>query len=687
MTRQMAKQPGVWLIFRRTTHSSRAKRNRRKMCLTPSRGHPLALSIIAILAAAVTFIHASPAQAEDASPSRVHEIPITADDRDHWAFQPLERPQPPQVENTSWPRTPIDQFILARLEDDGLAPAPMADRATLARRLWFNLLGLPPSRDDVRRFAGDDSPDAYERLVDRLLASPHYGERWAQHWLDLARFAETDGYEHDKVRPLAWKYRDWVIAALNDDMPYDQFVQWQIAGDLLEPDNPDAATATAFCLSGPDMPDINSQDERRHMLLNEMTSTVGAVLLGLQMGCAQCHDHMYDPVSQADFYRLRAFFEPAVELKRDRPVTVLASTSADARSHVMIRGDWRRPGVEVPAAFPRIADPWETPLGDDALPERAMLARWITRGDHPLAARVIVNRVWQYHFGRGLSETPSDFGLLGDEPSHPELLDWLATELVASGWRLKSLHRLILTSAVYRQASRLPESARADDRWRASLEQDADAALLSRFPRRRLEAEVIRDAMLSVSGSLSAESGGPGVMPPLPEELLSTLLKNQWQTSPHEADHHRRSIYLFARRNLRFPMFEAFDRPAANESCARRQPSTTALQSLLMLNSAAALDAARRLAGAVWDEAGDDPSEQVNAAVWRAFSREPTRAERDELVEFLRRQRALLEAESRPADSLATPLSTHSVDDYYAGASLADLCLALLNSSEFVYVD
>ena len=285
------------------------------------------------------------------------EIPLTESDRDHWAFQPIQKPGLPEVKRSNWTRTPIDRFILAKLEAEGLQPAPDAERVTLIRRVYFDVIGLPPTPAEVDQFLADQSDDAYERLVDRLLASPRYGERWAQHWLDLARFAETDGYEHDKLRPDAWKYRDWVIKALNADMPYDQFVRWQLAGDVIAPDNPDARTATAFCLSGPDMPDINSQEERRHTLLNEMTSTVGSVFMALQVGCAQCHDHKYDPISTFDFYRLRAFFEPAVQPVKNRSVTTLAATDKKRKpSHVMLRGDWRRPGPQVKPAFLRIAN-------------------------------------------------------------------------------------------------------------------------------------------------------------------------------------------------------------------------------------------------------------------------------------------------------------------------------------------
>lgn len=623
-------------------------------------------------------------------PQQLQETPITDADRDHWSFQPVQRPDLPAVKDERWARTPVDRFILARLETENLQPAADASRVTLIRRVYFDVIGLPPKPEEVDQFLEDQSEDAYEQLVDRLLASSHYGERWAQHWLDLARFAETDGYEHDKIRPHAWKYRDWVIKALNSDMPYDQFVRWQLAGDVIAPENPEARTATAFCLSGPDMPDINSQSERRHTLLNEMTATVGSVFMALQLGCAQCHDHKYDPISAFDFYRLRAFFEPAVKPVKNRSMTTLTATGKPRQpSHVMLRGDWRRPGPEVQPAFLRVVNQRQQKVKtDDARQQRLALARWLTQETHPLTARVMVNRIWQHHFGRGLCASPSDFGLMGEVPSHPELLDWLASEFMESGWKMKSLHRLILTSRVYRQASQ-PQSASpaSMSHWKESLDKDPDAALLSRFPRQRLDAEVIRDAMLAISDKLSTKTGGRGVMPPLPNELRATLLKDQWKTSPRVDDHYRRSIYVFARRNLRYPLFDAFDRPDANNSCPRRGNSTTAPQALLMLNSESSLKRARELAGLIRDRTGTDPEQQVNLLIRRALGREPDKVERKMLVAFLKAQEQLLRKEQRAADQLLLPLGNKEFQDPYAGAALTDLCLAVMNSNEFVYID
>ena len=638
--------------------------------------------------------------AEPRAPTGIEEKPITRENRYHWSFQPLHRPNIPTVRDIDWPITPVDHFILTRLEQAELTPLPAADRVTLIRRVAFDLTGLPPSPDEVDRFLADTSAHAYEKLVDRLLSSPHYGERWAQHWLDLARFAETDGFEQDRVRAEAWRYRDWVIDALNRDLPYDRFVQLQLAGDELHPGDKQAVIATSFCLSGPDMPDINSQDERKHNLLNEITATVGSALLGLQIGCAQCHDHKYDPISQADFYRLRAVFEPAIQLQKGKSISVLCeSTGRPTTSYLMLRGNWQRRGPAVSPAFPRIANPWNVSFEDSKAHDkttgrRTALARWLTRDDHMLTTRVIVNRLWQYHFGHGLSRSPSDFGAMGDEPTHPELLDWLATELVRQNWRLKNIHRLIVTSATYRQASRrttpgwtTDDHMAAEERLQKSKQVDPQNHLLARFPRRRLEGEAIRDSMLAAAGVISTHRGGSGVRPPLPTELLGTLLENQWNVTPNKAEHDRRSIYIFARRNLRYPIFDAFDRPDANASCPRRSYSTTAPQSLLLLNSEFSLATARRLAGYILAHTGSDRDTQITMAFRRTWGRKPTPTELGSSREFLDQQQELLQSEGRPREQLALPIPIQSNAEPHAAAVLTDLCLALFNSNEFIYVD
>ena len=605
--------------------------------------------------------------AEEQSPTP-HEEPLTDDDRDHWAFRPLVRPDVPAVDSLrGWSRNSIDEFVLARVVKAGLKPAPKADRVTLVRRLYFDLIGLPPSPQDVDRFVADEAPDAYESLVEQLLAAPEYGERWGQHWLDLARFAETDGFEHDKVRTEAWKFRDWVINALNEDLPFDKFVQRQLAGDEV---STEFRVATGFLICGPDMPDINLQDERRHSFLNDMTATVGSVFLGLQMGCAQCHNHKYDPISQKDFYRLRAFFDPAFPtLNRNKPVALPDSNNPSTSSFLMIRGDFRRKGSALESAFPRIANREESkPAINEARSNlRTELADWLTRPDHPLVTRTLANRLWHYHFGRGLSETPSDVGVVGDSPINEDLLNWLATEIPRRGWSLKEMHRLIVTSSTWRQASRLSPNATAAQRtdWRRSLNLDPGNLHFSRGTTRRLEGEAIRDTMLAISGQLSQRRGGPGIRPPLPPELVRALLRNQWPVTRDSADYTRRSIYLFVRRNLRYPLFEAFDKPDTNVSCPRRNQSTIAPQALMLLNSETSLQAAKLLASQIRASVGGNSSKQVEA-VWRTvLCRRPTADENATVTKFLTTESA--------TDSESTPL--------------VDLCLALLNTNEFLYVD
>jgi hypothetical protein len=563
------------------------------------------------------------------------------------------------VQSNAWVASPIDRFIAKKLETAGITPYGAAAKNVWLRRLKLDLLGLPPTLDEQAEFEADERPDADQRVVDRWLSSPRFGERWAQYWLDLARFAETDGFEHDKVRENAWQYRDWVIKALNSDMPYDEFIRLQIAGDYSP--NADDRIATMFCLASADMPDLNNQVLRRHDRLNELTSTVGSALLGLQMQCAQCHDHKYDPISQADFFRLRGIFESAVpDLVRDKHYNVFESQSSQP-ARFYFRGELNQPGPVVLAAFPRIAVGGDSARSNcDASQPRLSFARWLFEPSNPLTARVIVNRIWQHHFGRGLFENPSDVGVVPGGPTHPELLDWLASELQTHRWSLKELHRQIVLSATYRQSSL---RAAGDDTWSARLEKDPRNELYSRFPRHRLDGETIRDSMLSVAGLLDARAGGVGVMPPLPNELTSTLLKDQWKTNSNAADHMRRSIYIFARRNLRYPLFEVFDRPDAGASCPQRDRSTTAIQSLQMLNSDLSLQCAVALCER-WREdcerKHDRRSDDVSTMFLRVLSRTPTEAERKIL-------KAFLSGKDLDAETAA--------------------CLAMLNSSEFIYVD
>lgn len=591
------------------------------------------------------------------------EKPITDEDRQHWAFRPLERPDVPKLNDESRAKTDVDRFLLAELEAAGLTFSQEATPAMQIRRVCFDLTGLPPKPEDVRAFELNPTDEAWADYVQQLLDSPAYGERWAQHWLDLARFAETDGFEHDNTRPDAWRYRDWVIETLNRDLPFDEFVRLQIAGDELKPKDDWAALGTGFLLAGPDMPDINSQEERRHVKLNEITSTVGAAFLGLTMNCAQCHDHLYDPISQADFYRLRGFFENAVHPKANKSLGhVIREPSAQPPvSYVFHRGDFRSPGPEIGPWFPRIANPHKhqpTPLLETARENttgrRADFARWLTRQDNALFLRVTANRLWQHHFVVPLVGTPNDFGKQGAKPLNPQLLDWLATELPRRGWSLKAMHKLLVTSSAYRQSSLKVNPA------------DPENRLLSRMNRRRLSGEATRDAMLAIAERLNPKTGGPGVHLPLPSEVKVTLLKKHVKETEDVAEHDRRSVYVFARRNLRHPMFDVYDRPDALQSCARRAESTTSTQSLTQLNSEFSREMSAMLAIRIAEIAGRDSSAWIDLAFWRVLGRGPTEAEYELAFAWIEEQIG----ENRDSPD-----------------ALADFCLALFNSNAFLYVD
>jgi hypothetical protein len=598
--------------------------------------------------------------------------------RNHWAFQPLRAVPPPLVEDRKgWCRTPIDRFILAGLTARGLRPNAPADRRTLLRRAYFDLLGLPPAPAEVDAFLDESDALAYERLLDRLLASPHYGERWARHWMDVARFAESHGYEQDYDRPYAYHYRDFLIRALNEDMPYDQFVRWQIAGDELAPDEPRALAATGF-LGGGVFPTQLTEAEfelARYDEQDDMTATTGLAFLGLSIGCARCHDHKFDPIPSQDYYRLAATFTTTIRSEIDVPLrpgeapTKMQVSSegfpptkhhADERgfphfykeTYFLQRGDVnQKRGVAAPG-FLRVLmrDGKEESYWRAAAPagwkrtsfHRASLARWLTDADHGaghLAARVIVNRVWQHHFGRGLVATPNDFGAQGEPPSHPELLDWLADDLIRHGWRLKRLHRLIMASAVYRQDGRFDEARAGTDRENVFLWRQAP---------RRLEAEAIRDAMLQTAAALDARMYGPGTL---------------------DVNTRRRSVYFFIKRSQLMPMMMLFDWPEHLVSIGRRSTTTTAPQALLFMNS----PQGRQYAEGFARRLDSEPAEPAVEHAYRiAFGHSPTGPEKRLALDFLARQSAI----HRRAD----------LDDSDHRARV-DLCQTLLSMNEFVYVD
>ncbi|MEO6809294.1 MAG: PSD1 and planctomycete cytochrome C domain-containing protein, partial [Isosphaeraceae bacterium] len=636
---------------------------------------------------------------------------LTDDDRAFWSFQAPRKPAPPKVNDEGWSRNPIDGFIIAKLAAEGLSPAPEADRLALIRRVSFDLCGLPPTPAEVEAFVNDPAPDAYETLIDRLLASPRYGERWARHWLDLVRYAESDGYNKDGFRPNAWRYRDYIVQAFNEDKPYNQFMTEQLAGDELNPSDPTMRIAVSYLRLG--TYEYNQRDVpgQWNAILNDITDVTSDVFLGLGMGCARCHDHKFDPILQRDYFRLRAFFAPILpredlplatndawqaeqdaeavwnartaaiqgqiaaierpyleastraaiamfpeemqanlnkapgertpleeqlaqlagrqvieervsiakkvkgedkvrldaltkqlaELAKDRPQplpTILTVTDVGPIAPpTTIPGD--RSNQEIEPGFLTLLDPEPAqinrpPSAANSTGRRTTLARWLTKADHPLTSRVMVNRIWQYHFGRGLVGTSSDFGRLGDRPSHPELLDWLATEFVEHGWSVKQTHRLILTSATYRQSARrpTPEVARLkdpDNRW------------LWRMSTRRLDVEPIRDAMLSVSGELDPAIGGPSA------DALSP----------------RRTLYTKTIRNKHDPLIESFDAPDGSQTTPSRNVTTTPIQALLMVNGPWPLARARSFADRLRREVPEDDRGRIDRAFRLAFGRPP----------------------------------------------------------------
>jgi len=615
---------------------------------------------------------------------------VAAQARQHWSFQPVRAIAPPKVEHAAWVRTPVDAFILQKLEEQNWQPAPQASRVEWIRRVSFDLVGLPPTPGEIQSFVADASPDAFERVVDRLLQSSQYGERWAQHWLDVVRFAETEGYEYDRHIPDAWRYRDYVIDSLNRDKPFDRFLIEQIAGDEIAPDDAECQTATIFHRLGPVRRNAGNPEIAlsRNEVLTERTDIVGTAFLGLTVGCARCHDHKLEPISQQDYYRLQAYMSAtqehnivlasqqekeawevkakkvseelqtlrkqarkAIGAEKERlseqiealedqmpdPLPTIPSTWNDFTQrtdiHVLKRGIWENKGDLVgPRPLSVLVADAEPEIAADVTDPRSRLARWLADPKHPLTARVIVNRLWQHHFGTGLVKTVNDFGTRGDRPSHPELLDWLADTLVKHDWRLKPIHRLMVLSSTYRQSSRSPLAAQAE-------RSDPENRLLWRFPRRRLEAEEVRDAMLAVSGRLNLKAGGPSVMVPVDPELVRLLYKpSQWMVAPSPTEHDRRSIYLLAKRNLRLPFMDTFDAPALLTSCARRESSTHAPQALEMLNGPLSNDLALAFARRLERETGGEPEPLVTRAFWLALGREPTPDERQLSLDFLREQ-------------------------------------------------
>ncbi len=701
--------------------------------------------------------------------------PRTATRKDaHWDWL-LRLPRPgsvtkPEVSDRGWVRNPIDTFVLARLEREGMKPTAEAERRVLIRRLYFDLIGLPPSPEEIQAFEQNRDPQAYEHLVDRLLTDSRYGERWGRHWLDLVRFAESDGFAIDGERPTAWRYRDYVIRAFNSDKPYDVFVREQIAGDEFRGKGGgsagERAVALGFLRMGPWEADANSKKQLRQDFLNEVTATVGSVFAGLTTGCAQCHNHKYDPISHRDYYRLQAFFaatataevpaaydasgEDAKEMKRrarrheddaeaaeaqldkqkeelkqqyirlmkvkpDDPAVAKFLGRLGTKNFFFLEQDlplvkepeWRGPikayfdtrdrmqrNQELarryqpvayavrdmtPPATPDVPDTYVLVGGDlvargekvepgflqcvtnnaeaAVIPfaggssgRRTALAEWIVSPENPFAARVMANRIWMHHFGEGIVRTPSDFGKNGDAPSHPELLDWLAAQFVEQKWSVKAMHRLMLQSSTYRQASRHDEQG-------TYAAKDATNRLLWRMNWQRLDSEALRDSILHLSGRLTTTSGGPGVFFDVPDDVARGFEFFKWFPST-EQERRRRSVYQFQRRSVQPPMAEAFDAPNLSASCSRRQATIVAPQALTLLNGPLTRTEAAHLAARLTKE-GSTAEERLTRGFRLVLGRGPTEVERAHCRKL--------------------------VDGGEAG--LASLAAVLFNLNEFLYLE
>jgi len=763
------------------------------------------------------------------------EKAVTAEDRSWWSFQKPARRPIPNVTDARWKANPIDAFIKSALDRNGLKPAPQADRNTLVRRAYLDLTGLLPSPQEIDAFVGDSSPLAYEKLIERLLASPHYGERWGRFWLDVARYADSSGYEHDFDIANAWRYRDYVIKSFNQDKPYNRFIIEQLAGDELDDQDYDSLIATTYYRVGPRVRYREKDNPYyRYEYLDDTIRTTFQGFMGISVNCARCHDHKFDPISRLDYYRTTAMFFGNVEYdhklapqekideyekgrkevedqvrplmrkvfeieapyrkaafekrlqrfpeeiqvavrtpeeKRTPGQKLLAAqivsldVDPDATANQNVTSLYSRQRIKVsdadhavreklldqvegllkrmPAPLPiaegvRDGDYRLTPdgRGDEPLPgkgnrfdygvaccfvpqpgrpyqpppvyfaangidvaedqksfvvepgflrvfvngeplvarppkngvssgRRRALAEWIASPNNPLTARVMVNRIWHWHFGRGIVATPSNFGKMGSGPSHPELLDWLANEFIRQGWSVKQMSRLIMNSETYKMASGFSEAP--------NLEKDPTNAYLWRFPLRRLEAEAIRDVILSASGQINLQAGGAPFFPAIPKSVRESYLQGSWVMTKEEPSTWRRSVYAYWKRGLKYPMFEVHDQPDPNVTCEMRNTTTVPTQALTLLNNEFVLIQARHFAERVAREAGDDPAKQIRFLYRIALSREPERKEMEQSLAFLQKQRDYHTTRASGSDS--------------ALAALTDLAHVMLNANEFVYIN
>lgn len=674
-------------------------------------------SVIVCIGAILTLLPQS--HGEERVDLAAFDASIKPEHRQHWSFQPVRAPAIPPIKNRAWVRNPIDAFVLAKLEERGWQPAAAADARVLLRRLYLDLIGLPPTPEEMTIFlrrAETHPREAYQEAIDQLLASPHYGERWGRHWLDLARYAESNGYERDGLKPSVWRYRDYVIKSFNDDKPYDRFVKEQIAGDELPDADAETVIATGFLRLGPwdDEPADPATD--RFDQLDDMVSTTSQVFLGLTLACARCHDHKFEPLTMHDYYRMVAVFDPlrrpqngrtdldapaVAGVKRDaldaRDLRIVALQKramaeralggvgnnlaaleverlrrelpdpirgyfmrelpvALPETRLLVRGVATRTGPKIEPGIPAVLtgkQPAFLPASKHTSQRRLTLASWIASKDNPLTARVVVNRVWQFHFGEGLVRTPSDFGKNGEKPTHPELLDWLTDWFVREGWSIKKLHRLILTSQTWQMRKT----------WNAEYgAKDPDNRWLWRVPYRRLEVEAIRDSMLAVSGRLNRTMGGPSVNLPIQREALegNSDPNTVWKADDEIAAS-RRTIYATVKRSLVVPLLESLDLCDTARSTAKRNTTTIAPQALMLFNGGFVNRQAKYLADRLEKAAGGDPGGQINLAFSLTLCRPPSERERTELLAFLGT------AKERNARE--------------------QMCRVILNLNEFVYPD
>jgi hypothetical protein len=721
---------------------------------------------------------------------------FTAAQRAYWFFQPIPKIATARQGARPSSTNPIDAIVNAAQAAKGIRANPPADKVTLLRRATLDLTGLPPTPEEVQVFLTDNTPDAFAKVVDQLLASPQYGERWGRQWLDVARYADTNGFKADEARPNIWRYRDYVVKAFNDDKPYDRFIREQIAGDEMYPESVEAHIATGFLRHYTDETNQPSMELRREELLQNITDTVSTAFMGLTYGCAKCHNHKFDPILQKDYYRLQAFFENvrakddyiplsgggleeeqklaaeyeektrdiraamhalverfaaadaeqymnrfsegtreairtppeqrtpyqsllafqgmpqityqdeklASRLKGDekkrfdelaaqlkqfdslKPDSPHAQTMIDQgvdspKSYVLAAGSWNAPKEEVHPGFLSILDPsdarYSEPEEVESTGRRTVLANWLADPNNPLTPRVMANRIWQGHFGTGIVATSGDFGIMGDHPTNQALLDYLAASFVENGWSIKKLHRLIMLSNTYRESSLSEPAAAAID---------PDNKLMWRYPRHRAEAEVVRDAMLFTAGRLNLEMGGPGVRPDLPEGV-DTSGYSTWTVNKDEAETRRRSIYVYVKRVLTYPMFEAFDAATSEESCPRRFSTVLPSQALTLMNDKYVLDWSRSFAGRVLADTGLTREQQINRAYRIAFGRAPQPDEITAVSDFLTRQAALVSGRMTRNEPVLLPDQIPAGTEPSFAAAFVDFCHALMSSNEFLYIN